>query len=69
MVVMAVTLFITERKRIKGVSLWQKILITVVWPFFLLLQLPIDIQAFFSRHLGWKPIPHDDKTSFEHVNS
>ncbi len=69
MVVMAITLFITERKRIKGVSLWQKILITVVWPFFLLLQLPIDIQAFCSRHLGWKPIPHDDKTSFEHVNS
>ncbi len=69
MVVMAVTLFITERKRIKGVSLWQKILITIVWPFFLLLQLPIDIQAFCSRHLGWKPIPHDDKTSFEHVNS
>ena len=64
----AVLIFIIERRRIKGVSFIKKVLITLTWPFFLLIQLPIDVQAFFSRHLGWKPIPHKDKTSFEHVN-
>lgn len=64
----AVLIFIIERRRIKGVSFGMKVLITLAWPIFLLIQLPIDVQAFFSRHLGWKPIPHKDKTSFEHVN-
>ena len=64
----AVLIFIIERRRIKGVSFGMKVLITLAWPLFLLIQLPIDVQAFFSRHLGWKPIPHKDKTSFEHVN-
>ena len=66
---MAAALFIVMRKRIKGVGVWKKILITLAWPFFLLIQLPIYVQAFFSRNLGWKPIPHDDKTSFENVNT
>lgn len=68
MMISAIVIFITERKRIIGVSFIKKVVIALIWPLFLLIQLPIDIQAFFSRHLGWKPIPHDDKTSFEHVN-
>jgi hypothetical protein len=40
-----------------------------MWPIFLLIQLPMDVQAFFSRNLGWKPIPHNDQTTFEHVNN
>ena len=68
MMLLAVVVFIIERKRILGVSLWKKILITLVWPVYLAIQLPIDVQAFFSRNLGWKPIPHNDQTSFEHVN-
>lgn len=68
MVLMAITVFIADRKRIKGVSLPKKVLITLFWPIFLYIQLPIDLQAFFSRNLGWKPIPHNDNTSFEQVN-
>lgn len=64
----AVLIFIIERRRIKGVSFGMKVLITLAWPLFLLIQVPIDVQALLSRHLGWKPIPHKDKTSFEHVN-
>ncbi len=64
----AVLIFIIERRRIKGVSFGMKVLITLAWPLFLLIQIPIDVQALLSRHLGWKPIPHKDKTSFEHVN-
>ncbi len=64
----AVMIFVTERKRIKNVSLFKKMLITLFWPFFLMIQLAIDVQAFFTPGLGWKPIPHRDETTFEEVN-
>ena len=64
----AFVIYFTERKRIKNVSVPMKILVALLWPIFLLIQLPIDLQAFFSKNLGWKPIPHADQTSFEHVN-
>ena len=68
MILMAVAVFIVERRRIRGVGFAKKVLITLLWPLFLAIQLPMDIQAFFSKNLGWKPIPHSDKTTFEHVN-
>ena len=68
MMLTAVIIFIIERRRIKGVSFLKKVLITLLWPVFLFIQLPMDVQAFFSRNLGWKPIPHNDQTKFEHVN-
>lgn len=68
MLLTAIVVFIIERKRIKGVSFGRKVLIALMWPVFLFIQLPIDVQAFFSRNLGWKPIPHSDQTTFEHVN-
>ena len=67
-VLMAALVFIREGKRVIGVSWWKKVLISLAWPIFLLIQLPMDVQAFFSRNLGWKPIPHKDQTSFEKVN-
>ena len=69
MLLMAVVVFIADRGRIQGVSFPKKVLITLLWPFFLLIQLPIDLQAFFSRNLVWKTIPHSDNTSFEQVNA
>lgn len=68
MMLSAVIVFIIERKRIKNVSLVHKLLIILCWPLFLIIEFPIDVQAFFSRNLGWKPIPHSDQTSFDHVN-
>ncbi|MBQ7699945.1 MAG: glycosyltransferase family 2 protein [Clostridia bacterium] len=68
MVLMAIVIFITERKRIRGVSFIQKAAIIVCWPLFFAAGIPMYIQAFFSKGLGWKPIPHSDQTSFEHVN-
>ena len=64
----AVLMFIVERRRIKGVSFAKKVLISLSWPLFLAIQMPIDVEAFFARNLGWKPIPHNDRTTFEHVN-
>ena len=60
--------FFLDRKRIMNVSLPRKLLIALVCPFFMLIQLPMDVQALFSRKLGWKPIPHNDQTTFDSVN-
>ena len=68
MLASAIVIFVAERKRIKNVSLKNKFFIALLWPIFLLIQLPIDVQAFFSKNLGWKPIPHSDTTTFDHVN-
>ena len=68
LVINAILIFVVERKRIKNVSLWHKILISLFWPLFIGIQFLIDIQAFFSMNLDWKPIPHSDQTSFDHVN-
>lgn len=67
-VVSAIVIFIVERKRIKNVRLINKILISLTWPVFLAIQFPMDVQALLSKNLGWKPIPHQDQTQFEHVN-
>ena len=63
MLFMAIVVFIVCRKRIFHVSLGKKILISLVWPLFLMIQFPIDFVAMCSRNLGWKVIPHDDKTT------
>ena len=64
----AVLIFVLQRDRIRGVSFGKKVLIALTWPLFLGIQLPIDVVAFLSRNLGWKPIPHKDQTTFDHVN-
>lgn len=66
--VQAIIVFIAEHKRIKDVSFGKKVLITLTWPLFLMLQFPIDIIALFCKNLGWKPIPHADTTDFETLN-
>ncbi len=68
MIFMAVIILITERKRIQGLNLIKKIVITIFFPVFMGIGILMYIQAFFSKNLGWKPIPHSDQTSFEHVN-
>lgn len=66
--VQAIIVFIAEHKRIKNVSFGKKVLITLTWPLFIMLQFPIDIIALFCKNLGWKPIPHADTTDFETLN-
>lgn len=64
----AIVIFILERKRIKNVSFFKKVVMSLVWPLFLLLQFPIDVVAVFNKNCGWKTIPHDDVTDFETLN-
>ena len=68
MMLMPILVFITDHKLIKNVSIWKKIRIILLWPVFLFIQLPIAVQALFSRNLGWKPIPHEDQTTFDDIH-
>lgn len=57
----AVSCFIAAGEKAKNISIFKKIILCILWPFFIFIQLPIDIQALFSKNLGWKTIPHGDK--------
>lgn len=67
--VQGVLVFIVERKRIHGVSFGKKVLLSFIWPLFIMIQFAIDIVALFSKNLGWKTIPHNDTTSIDNINS
>lgn len=67
--VQAIIVFIAEHKRIKGVSFGRKVAICLLWPLFVAISYPMEIQALFSKNLGWKVIPHNDTTDFETVNN
>ena len=62
-------IYILEQKRFPRVRLPLKILSCILWPAFLLLSIPMEVVALFSRNLGWKPIPHSDTTDFDTLNS
>lgn len=66
-VISAIGVFILERKRIQGVNIFKRILLCLIWPLFLALQFPMDVQAFFSKNLDWKPIPHEDHKTLTNV--
>ena len=66
--VQTIIIFIVYRKRIHGVPIWKRILLTILYPFFIFIQLPIDVIALFCRNLSWKVIPHKDETSIESIN-
>lgn len=61
-------IYILERKRIPHVRLSVKILSVLLWPLFVLVAIPMEIVALFSKNLGWKPIPHTDTTDFDKLN-
>ena len=68
LVLSSVIIYIAERKKIKNVSLRIKILSCLLWPLFLLIATPAEFVAIFSKNLGWKQIPHKNKTTFDDLN-
>ena len=63
-IVSMITYFLTMFvgwKRFKSVTLFKAIIGIFFFPFFLLSQFVIDIQALFSKDLVWKQIPHTGK--------
>ena len=67
-VLSAVILYIIERDRIPKMSLSLKIVSIVLWPIFLLVSFPSEIVAVCKKEIAWKPIPHQDRTTFDHLN-
>ena len=57
MVTYLLTMFI-GRKRFRSVSAGKVVLGLFLFPFFILSQFVLDVQALFSKNLAWKQIPH-----------
>lgn len=54
----AVLLVLLERRRIPRVGLGKMTAAILLWPFFLLVNIFLDVAALFLRELEWKVIPH-----------
>lgn len=68
MLLCGITCYVKE-KRIKGVPTGQKILSVLLYPFFGLLLVPLQIQALFTKKFEWKPIDHKNASNFETFNT
>lgn len=64
---MAVYIFIIENKRIKKISLKNKILFTLTWPTFDIIHRYSTYIALFKK-VTWKPIPHESKVTIDDIN-
>lgn len=65
---MAVYLFIVERKNIKKMSIWKKILYCLTWPTFDIIGRYTTYAALFVK-VTWKPIPHESKVTIDDINN
>lgn len=64
----AVYLFIIERKNIKKMSIWKKILYCFTWPTFDIIGRYTTYAALFVK-VTWKPIPHESKVTIDDINN
>ena len=60
----AVYLFIVERKRMKKMPFYKKVLYTLVWPTFDIIGRYTQYIALFKK-VDWKPIPHESKVTID----
>ena len=65
---MAVYIFIIENKRIKKMSLKNKLLYTLTWPTFDIIGRYTTYIALFMN-VTWKPIPHESKVTIDDINN
>ena len=65
---MAVYLFIIERKNIKRMNIWKKILYCFTWPTFDIIGRYTTYAALFVK-VTWKPIPHESKVTIDDINN
>ena len=65
---LAVYLFIIERKNIKKMSIWKKALYTLTWPTFDIIGRYTTYAALFVK-VTWKPIPHESKVTIDDINN
>ena len=63
---MAVYIFIIEHKRIKKISLKNKIIFTITWPIFDIIGKYTMYVALFKK-VEWKQIPHESKVTIDDI--
>lgn len=63
----AIYLFIVERKRIIKISFWKKCLYVLTWPTFDMIGRYTIYAALFVK-VTWKPIPHTSKVTIDDVS-
>ena len=63
----AVYIFIIERRNIKKMSFWKKVLYTFTWPTFDIIGRYTTYIALFKK-VTWKPIPHESKVTIDDIN-
>lgn len=57
-VLSGVLLVLLEHKRIENVGFFTMFAAVLLWPFFIALNIVLDVIALFVKKLEWKPIPH-----------
>lgn len=62
----AIYLFLIERKRIKKISVFKKLLYSFTWPIFDMIGRYTTIVALFTK-VTWKPIPHESKVTIDDI--
>ena len=63
---MAIYIFFIENKRIKKISLKNKIIFTITWPIFDIIGKWTMYIAIF-KHVEWKEIPHESKVTIDDI--
>ena len=57
----AIMTLIASRGKYKGQAVLPMISAFIMFPFFLLIQVPLDIVSLFIKNLKWRKIPHGEK--------
>lgn len=68
LIIVAFICYGVEANRIRNVSLKVKITSILYWPLFVILLIPLQIQALFTRKFEWKQIEHKDSSNFDTFN-
>ena len=63
---MAIYIFIIENKRIKRISLKNKLLFALMWPTFDIIGKYTMYIAIFKK-VEWKQIPHESKITIDDI--
>lgn len=61
-IIVAIYIFVVERRRIPKISIWKKILYCFTWPTFDIIGIFTLYIALFKK-VSWKPIPHTSKVT------
>ena len=62
----AIYIFIVEHKRMQHIPLARKVLYTLTWPLYDVIERYVKYIALFKK-VEWKPIPHNSKITIDDI--